>query len=251
MEGRDFTLRHAEAIRDIAARLGLPFIFKSSFDKANRTSGRSARGPGMDEGLSLLDEVRRTLGVAVTTDVHLPEQAAPAAECVDLLQIPAFLCRQTDLLLACAATGRPVNVKKGQFLSPWELASAVEKLRDGGAVGVIQTERGTSFGYQNLVVDLRSLAILRAHGAPVVFDATHSVQLPGAGGDRSSGQREFVPVLARAAVAAGVDALFLEVHESPNQALSDGPNMIPLSALEALLASLKRLDELVKSFIDH
>lgn len=215
----------------------LNIVFKGSFDKANRTSLGGPRGTGLDAGLALLDGVKRRYGFPVLTDVHESDQAGPVGRVCDVLQIPAFLCRQTDLLLACAATGRIVNVKKGQFLSPPEMVHVTGKLREGGAREIWQTERGTTFGYQNLVVDMRSFAIMRQNGFPTVFDATHAVQLPGAGGGRSSGQREFVPPLARAALAAGADGLFLETHPDPANAISDGPNMIPLAELPALLAS--------------
>ncbi len=213
----------------------LTVIFKGSFDKANRTSLEGGRGPGLEEGLALLGLIKRDYGFPVLTDIHEREQVHAAALVCDILQIPAFLCRQTDLLLAAAVTGRVVNVKKGQFLSPGEMAHVVGKLRGGGAVEIWQTERGTTFGYQNLVVDMRGFPILKGHGAPVVFDATHSVQLPGAGGGKSSGQREFVPTLSRAALAAGADGLFIETHPDPDNALSDGPNMVPLENLGGLV----------------
>ncbi len=216
-------------------RPDLTLVFKGSFDKANRTSLSGPRGTGLDAGLELLHLVKREFGFPVLTDVHESAQIAPVAEVCDVVQIPAFLCRQTDLLLAAAATGRVVNVKKGQFLSPAEMAHVVGKLRDGGAREIWQTERGTTFGYQNLVVDMRSFALMARHGRPVLFDATHAVQLPGAAGGRSDGQREFVPPLARAALAAGADGLFLETHPDPDRAISDGPNMIPLADLPALL----------------
>lgn len=231
----------ATAIRDVCKQRGTPFVFKSSFDKANRTSIASFRGPGIDEGLRVLDVVRRTVGVPVLTDIHEPWQASVVADVVDVLQIPAFLCRQTDLLLAAGTTGLPVNVKKGQFLAPAEMVHVVRKLEDAGARGIVLTERGSSFGYNNLVVDFRSLPQLRAAGHPVVFDATHSVQLPGAADGRSGGQRQFVPYLARAAVAVGVDGLFMEIHEEPDRAPSDGPNMVPLSELDRLLGDLLAL----------
>jgi 2-dehydro-3-deoxyphosphooctonate aldolase (KDO 8-P synthase) len=213
----------------------LRIVFKGSFDKANRTSLAGPRGTGLDEGLRLLALIKREYGFPVLTDIHETSQVAPVAAVCDVLQIPAFLCRQTDLLLAAAATGRVVNVKKGQFLSPQEMVHVTGKLKQGGAAEVWQTERGTTFGYQNLVVDMRSFAIMKTNGFPTVFDATHSVQLPGAGGGKSSGQREFVPPLAKAALAAGADGLFIETHPNPDQAVSDGPNMVPLSDLAALL----------------
>ncbi len=234
-------LRIAAALQEITSRLGLPFVFKASFDKANRSSYRSYRGPGMREGLDILAHVRKTLGIPVTTDVHEPGQAERAAGVVDILQVPAFLCRQTDLLAACARTGRPVSVKKGQFLSPWDVHHIVEKLRTAGASAVLLIERGSSFGYHDLVVDMRAIDVMRRSGWPVVFDGTHSVQRPGLLGDRSGGCREFVPTLVRAAVAAGADAVFLEVHENPDQAPCDGPNMVPLPAVEPLLASARAI----------
>jgi 2-dehydro-3-deoxyphosphooctonate aldolase (KDO 8-P synthase) len=247
IESRDSVLRHAEKIRDAAARVGVPLIFKCSFDKANRTSIESFRGVGLDEGLKILGEVRRETGVAVLTDVHDAAQAAPVAEVVDVLQTPAFLCRQTDFIVAVASAGKPMNIKKGQFLSPWEMRPVVEKARSVGNHDVMVCERGFAFGYKNLVSDFRSLVILRETGAPVVFDATHSVQLPGGQATSSGGQREFVPYLARAAVAVGVDAIFMEVHEHPDRALSDGPNNWPLDQLEPLLRELRAIDDLVKA----
>ncbi|MEY3211044.1 MAG: hypothetical protein RIT28_1525 [Pseudomonadota bacterium] len=247
VEGRDRTLRIAEGLATMCAARGLGLVFKASFDKANRSAGSSFRGLGVAEGLAVLAEVKATFGLPIVTDVHQPEQAALAAEVADLLQIPAFLCRQTDLLNAAAATGRPVNVKKGQFLAPWDMANVVQKLREAGAAGILLTERGASFGYNNLVVDMRGLAVMRGLGVPVCFDATHSVQIPGGLGDKSGGQREFAPVLARAAVAAGVDAVFMEVHDDPDSALSDGPNMLPLDGLPSLLDTLLRLHAVVRS----
>lgn len=240
IESEDFTLEMACAIRDVCARLGMPYVFKASYDKANRSSVDSYRGPGLDAGLKVLARVREEVGVPVVTDVHEPGHCAPVAEVVDLLQIPAFLCRQTDLLVAAARTGKPVNVKKGQFVSPPEMRNVVRKLEVSGAAGILLAERGSSFGYNNLVVDFRGLAQLREL-APVVFDATHSVQMPGGLGTSSGGQRQYVPVLARAAVAVGVDALFMEIHAEPDRALSDGPNMVPLERLEPLLAELLQL----------
>lgn len=245
IEGEDFSLKMAESIAKICDRLGVQFVFKSSFDKANRTSIGSFRGYGLEEGLRILDRVKTELGLPVLTDIHESHQAATVAEVVDILQIPAFLCRQTDLLLAAAATGRTVNVKKAQFLAPWDMKNVVNKMRQGGAENLLLTERGSCFGYNALVVDFRSLSIMRELGCPVVFDATHSVQIPGGAGDRSSGQREFVPVLARAAAAVGIDALFMEIHENPDQALSDGPNMIRLADLEATLRQILRVREAV------
>ncbi|EPR42194.1 2-dehydro-3-deoxyphosphooctonate aldolase [Desulfovibrio sp. X2] len=238
LESRSLVLEASAAVAEAAARLGLRVIFKSSFDKANRTSVKSYRGPGMKQGLEWLAEARETSGLPVITDIHLPEQAAPVAEVADVLQIPAFLCRQTDLLVAAAATGKVVNVKKGQFLAPWDMRNAVGKLREAGTERIWLTERGASFGYNNLVVDFRSIPIMKAFGHPVVFDATHSVQLPGGQGQCSGGQREHVPTLARAAVAAGAGGVFLEVHPNPDKALCDGPNSWPLDKLLPLLTDL-------------
>ncbi len=238
IEDRVGTIRIARRLRDLTRRLGVPFIFKASFDKANRTSLRSFRGPGVEKGLAILREVRETLGVPVTSDVHCVTQVGPAAEVLDVIQIPAFLCRQTDLLRAAAETGRVVNIKKGQFLAPWDMAPAVEKVREAGARGILLTDRGTSFGYNTLVSDFRSLPVLRRTGCPVIFDASHSVQQPGGLGSASGGQREFIPLLARCAVAAGCDGIFLETHPRPEAALSDGPNMWPLARVPALLETL-------------
>ena len=240
IESRDHCMRMADAIAAVADRLSLPYIFKASFDKANRTSLDSYRGPGIEEGLATLAAVRERAGVAVMTDIHTPDQAAQAGVVVDLLQTPAFLCRQTDLLAAAGATGKPVNVKKGQFLTPQAMTEAAAKVEAGGSGGVLLCERGTSFGYGNLVVDMRSLVEMRALEYPVVFDATHSVQLPSAQGTSSGGDSRFVAPLSRAAAAVGIDALFLEVHDDPENALCDGPNMVPLSELEALLVSALR-----------
>jgi 2-dehydro-3-deoxyphosphooctonate aldolase (KDO 8-P synthase) len=236
IESEEHSLRMAAAISAICAELGIPYIFKASFDKANRTSAKSPRGPGMKEGLRILGEVKRQIGVPVVTDIHEPAQAEPVAQVADLLQIPAFLCRQTDLLLAAAQTGRAINIKKGQFVAPSDMRHAVAKVREGGNQRVSLTERGASFGYNNLVVDMRSLAIMR-NFAPVIFDATHSVQLPSAG-EQSGGQPEFIPLLARAAVAAGIDGLFMEVHDNPAKALSDGANAMDLKNLRGVLAQL-------------
>jgi 2-dehydro-3-deoxyphosphooctonate aldolase (KDO 8-P synthase) len=238
IESEAFTLKMAEQIRKVTDRLGVSFIFKSSFDKANRTSVNSFRGLSMEEGLQVLQKVKTEVGVPVVTDIHESHQAAPVAEVVDVLQIPAFLCRQTDLLLAAAATGKTVNVKKGQFLAPWDMKQVVRKLESGGTNRILLTERGTSFGYNTLVVDFRSLPQMRELGYPVVFDATHSVQMPGGQGDKSGGQRQFVPYLAKAAAAIGIDALFMEIHEDPDNAPSDGPNMIPLAQLEETLTQI-------------
>ena len=231
IEGESFMLDVATRLRDIAAKAGVPFIFKSSYDKANRTSIRSYRGPGLLRGLEILQKIKDVVGVPILSDVHAVEEVEPAAEVLDVLQIPAFLCRQTDLVVAAARTGKPVNVKKGQFLAPWDTQNIVEKVRSVGNDQVLLTERGASFGYNNLVADMRSLVIMRSFDVPVVFDATHSVQLPGGAGTASSGQREFVPHLARAAVATGCDALFMEIHPDPDQAPSDGPNMLRLEDL--------------------
>lgn len=246
VESRAHALETAAALQEIFAAAGMAFLYKSSFDKANRSSQTSFRGVGMTEGLAILAEVRERLGVPVLTDVHTPEQAAPAAEAVDMLQTPALLCRQTDLITAVAATGKPVNIKKGQFLAPWEMENVLRKARSTGNERICLCERGTCFGYGNLVVDMRGLEQMKRSGAPVIFDATHSVQLPGALGDRSGGQREFVPVLARAAVAVGVAGLFMEVHPDPDKAPCDGPNMLALRDLPPLLAQLKKIDWLVK-----
>lgn len=246
IESQQQALETAQALKDITAAVGMPLIYKSSFDKANRTSHSSYRGPGIGAGLAILQRVRQDIGVPVLSDVHEVEQVAPAAEVLDVMQIPAFLCRQTDLLLAAGRTGKAVNVKKGQFLAPWDMQHVAQKVGSTGNQDVLLTERGTSFGYNNLVVDMRALAIMRTFGYPVVFDATHSVQLPGGAGTTSSGQRQFVPALARAAVSVGVDALFMEVHPDPDQAPSDGPNMLKLADLPALLAQVRAIDTLMR-----
>ena len=246
IENEKLCLQVAGALKKTCARLGIFYVFKASFDKANRTSARSFRGPGLDEGLRVLGKVRAEFGVPVLTDVHTETQAAIAGEVVDILQIPAFLCRQTDLIEAAAITGRIINLKKGQFLSPGEMGQVAEKARRAGAKKILLTERGTTFGYNNLVADMRSIPILKRSGFPVIFDATHSVQLPGGGGDKSSGQREFAPVLARCALAAGANGLFIETHPRPERALSDGPNMIPLAEMPALLKSFQKLFKAVK-----
>lgn len=248
IESREFALETAKMIADITGELGINALYKSSFDKANRTSGTSFRGPGIQEGLEILAEVRETVGIPVLTDVHTAEQCHLAAKYVDMIQTPAFLCRQTDLIEAAGSCGIPVNIKKGQFLSPPEMVNVAKKAHAaGGHDRVTVCERGASFGYNNLVVDMRGLAQMRETGCPVVFDATHSVQLPGGKGDSSGGQREFVPVLARAAVAAGVSGLFMETHPDPANAKSDGPNAVPTHELKALLSTLKQIDECVKS----
>jgi 2-dehydro-3-deoxyphosphooctonate aldolase (KDO 8-P synthase) len=257
IESRQMALDTAGQLREITTALGIPFIYKSSYDKANRSSGKTPRGPGIDKGLEILADVRRQIGVPVLTDVHTEEEIAAVAAVVDVLQTPAFLCRQTDFIEAVARCGKPVNIKKGQFLAPGDMKQVVAKARaaiiakagsaDAGTDSILVCERGVSFGYNNLVSDMRSLAIMRETGCPVVFDATHSVQLPGGQGSSSGGQREFVPVLARAAVAAGVAGVFMETHPNPEQALSDGPNAWPLAKMQALLETLRDLDALVKS----
>jgi 2-dehydro-3-deoxyphosphooctonate aldolase (KDO 8-P synthase) len=248
LESRAHAFDMAAALKDIAARLKIGFVYKTSFDKANRTSAKSARGIGLDKALAIFAELREKLGVAVLTDVHEPAQCARVAEAADVLQIPAFLCRQTDLLVAAAKTGRAINVKKGQFLAPWDMANVVEKITGAGNRNVLVTERGVSFGYNTLVSDMRALPVLAKNtGAPVIFDATHSVQQPGGQGSSSGGEREYVPVLARAAVAVGVAGLFIETHEDPHRAPSDGPNMIPLAQMEPLLKRLMQFDALAKS----
>ncbi|HEU4518139.1 MAG TPA: 3-deoxy-8-phosphooctulonate synthase [Microvirga sp.] len=248
MESRAHALEMASALKEMTARLGIGLVYKSSFDKANRTSASSARGIGLDSALSIFAEVKERLGLPVLTDVHGNDQCAPVAEVVDVLQIPAFLCRQTDLLVAAARTGRAVNVKKGQFLAPWDMTNVARKVTGAGNPNVMVTERGASFGYNTLVSDMRALPIMaEATGAPVIFDATHSVQQPGGRGETSGGQLEFVPVLARAAVAVGVAGLFIETHQDPDRAPSDGPNMVPLRRMEPLLAQLKAFDALAKA----
>ncbi len=249
IESRDMAFETAGALKEICAELGIPFIYKSSYDKANRSSGKSYRGMGMEKGLEILADVKKQLGVPVLTDVHAIDEIPAVAAAVDVLQTPAFLCRQTDFIHAVAASGRPVNIKKGQFLAPGDMKNVVDKAREanGGADTIMVCERGASFGYNNLVSDMRSLAIMRETGCPVVFDATHSVQLPGGQGTASGGQREFVPVLARAAVAVGIAGLFMESHPDPAKALSDGPNAWPLPKMKALLATLKEIDALVKA----
>ncbi len=247
VESRELQVETAGRLKEVCGRLGVPLIFKSSYDKANRSSGKSFRGLGMEKGLGVLAEVKRQVGVPVLTDVHTVEEVRPAAEVVDVLQTPAFLCRQTDFIRAAASAGRPVNIKKGQFLSPQEMQNVVDKAREAsGTDNVLVCERGFAFGYGNLVSDMRSLAILRRTGCPVVFDATHSVQLPGGQGTSSGGQREFVPVLARAAVASGIAGLFMETHPKPEAALSDGPNAWPLELIAPLLETLVELDRSVK-----
>jgi 2-dehydro-3-deoxyphosphooctonate aldolase (KDO 8-P synthase) len=241
VESEKLCLQVAEQLRNACAKNGVFYIFKASYDKANRTSGRSFRGPGLEKGLSILAKVGKEIGVPVLTDVHTEEQARATAEVADILQIPAFLCRQTDLIHAAVRTTRILNVKKGQFLSPAEMGQVIAKAKETGGNRLMITERGTTFGYNNLVADMRSIAIMRRFGCPVVFDATHSVQLPGGGGDKSSGQREFAPVLARCAIAAGVNGLFIETHPQPDKALSDGPNMIPLGEMPELIRGFAKL----------
>ena len=248
IESRQMAFDTAGQLKEICAALGIPFLYTSSYDKANRSSSKSFRGLGMEQGLDILADVKKQIGVPVLTDIHAEDEITAVASVVDVLQTPAFLCRQTDFIQACAASGKPVNIKKGQFLAPGDMKQVVAKAREanGGADSIMVCERGASFGYNNLVSDMRSLAIMRETDCPVVFDATHSVQLPGGQGDRSGGQREFVPVLARAAVAVGVAGLFMETHPDPARALSDGPNAWPLDQMKSLLATLKEIDALVK-----
>lgn len=247
LESRDHGLEVAQALKEIAGRLGVGLVFKTSFDKANRTSAQSQRGMGLAESLPVFAEIRETTGLPVLTDIHTADQCAPVAEAVDVLQIPAFLCRQTDLLIAAAKTGKVINVKKGQFLAPWDMKNVIGKLLAAGNPNVLATERGTSFGYNTLVSDFRGLPTMAAFGSPVIFDATHSVQQPGGQGTTSGGQREFVPILARAAAAVGVAGIFMETHPDPDNAPSDGPNMIPLGEFEALVSELMAFDKLSKS----
>jgi 2-dehydro-3-deoxyphosphooctonate aldolase (KDO 8-P synthase) len=247
IESKESALGHAARLKEIADRVGVPYIFKSSYDKANRSSVKSYRGPGLEKGLEILAEVKHKFGVPVLTDVHEKEQIGPAKAVVDILQIPAFLCRQTDFVIAVAQSGKVVNVKKGQFLAPWDMANVAQKILSTGNDQILLTERGVSFGYNNLVSDMRSLAVMGELGYPVVFDATHSLQLPGGLGHASGGERKFIPYLARAGVAAGIDALFMEVHEDPDHALSDGPNSLPLADFEALLRVVKDIDGIIKS----
>ncbi len=246
IEGEEFTLQLAEGIRNIAARVGMPLIFKASFDKANRTSKDGFRGPGMDEGLRILQRVKNEIGLPVVTDIHESNQVSAVAEVADILQTPAFLCRQTDFIEAVARAGKPVNIKKGQFLAPWDMKHVLEKAQATGNNQIMLCERGASFGYNNLVSDMRSLLVMKEFGAPLVFDATHSVQQPGGLGGATGGNREHVPGLSQAAVATGVAALFMEVHPDPDNAMSDGPNSLALADLEALLNRLKRIDEVIK-----
>lgn len=245
LESEELARRTAGHVQEVAARLGISYVFKASFDKANRTSLDSFRGPGLEEGLAILSRIRDEFGVPVISDIHETLQVEPAAAVLDILQIPAFLCRQTDLLVAAARTGKVLNIKKGQFLAPWDMEYVVGKVRASGGSAVCLTERGASLGYNNLVVDMRSLPIMRSMGCPVIYDATHSVQLPGGAGGSSGGQRQFIPPLTRAAVAAGVDGIFMEVHPDPDRALCDGPNSLPLEDLEPLLRSVLAIHELV------
>ena len=249
LEGLERSLYIGREIKAITQRLGIPYVFKASFDKANRSAFNSFRGPGLEKGLEILAKIKKELDVPVITDIHTEAQAKPAAEVVDILQIPAFLCRQTDLVYQAALTGKPVNVKKGQFLSPKDMRNVVDKILEGGNSNIMLTERGASFGYNNLVVDMRSFPIMRSFGYPVVFDATHSVQIPGGLGTASSGNREYVEYLTRAAVGAGVDALFMEVHDNPEEALSDGPNMVYLDKLEDLLKDALSIYSIVKKHL--
>ncbi|HEX9662847.1 MAG TPA: 3-deoxy-8-phosphooctulonate synthase [Candidatus Binatia bacterium] len=246
IESRDSALEHAARLKEAADRVGVPFIFKSSYDKANRSSVTSYRGPGLAKGLEILAEVKSKVGVAILSDVHEKEQVGPAKEVIDILQIPAFLCRQTDFVIAVAESGKVVNVKKGQFLAPWDMVNIAQKILSTGNDQILLTERGVSFGYNNLVSDMRSLVVMGELGYPVVFDATHSLQLPGGLGHASGGERKFIAHLARAGVAVGIDALFMEVHEDPDRALSDGPNSLPLAEFEALLRVVKEIDAIAK-----
>lgn len=246
IESKESALRHAAALKERADRVGVPYIFKASYDKANRSSVDSFRGLGLDKGLAILAEVKAKIGVPVLTDVHETAQVAAVKDVADILQIPAFLCRQTDFVAAVAQSGRVVNVKKGQFLAPWDMRNVIDKILSTGNQQILVTERGASFGYNNLVSDMRSLVVMREMGYPVVFDATHSLQLPGGLGNASGGERKYIPALARAGVATGIDALFMEVHENPDQALSDGPNSLALENFEALLRKVKEIDALVK-----
>ncbi len=247
IESEAHALRMARILSKLARDCGIPYVFKSSFDKANRTSIESFRGPGLEEGLRVLRAVKSEVGVPVLSDIHEPAQAEEAAEVLDIIQVPAFLCRQTDLLVAAGRTGRAINIKKGQFLSPWEMRHAIDKVRSAGNEKILVTERGTAFGYQNLVVDFRSLVVMRGFGYPVIMDATHSVQHPGGLGDRSGGDAEFIPYLARAAAAVGIDALFCEVHDDPESAKSDGPNSLPLGTVERLLRDIVSIDSIVRN----
>ncbi len=246
LESEDLARQVAQEMQEICARLGFSYVFKASFDKANRTSLDSYRGPGLEKGLRILQRIREEMQIPVISDIHDLSQVQPAAEVLDILQIPAFLCRQTDLLVAASRTGKPINLKKGQFVSPWDMTNAIDKIRAGGDSRVMLVERGSCFGYNNLVVDMRSLPVMRSYDCPVIFDATHSVQLPGGAGGASGGQREFVAPLARAAVAVGIDGLFMEIHPDPDHALCDGPNSMPLDAMEDLLTIIARIRNVVE-----
>ena len=245
IESEEVIRETVAGLKEITSRLGIPYVFKASFDKANRTSLSSYRGPGLADGLDLLGRIKEEFDVPVISDIHEPNQAAEAAKVLDIIQIPAFLCRQTDLLVAAAKTGKPLSIKKGQFLSPWDMENAVAKVRDSGNDRIMLTERGIMYGYNNLVVDMRALPVMRGLGCPVIYDATHSVQLPGGAGGSSGGQREFIPPLTRAAVAAGIDGLFMEIHPNPDKALCDGPNSMPLGEVEELLRKLIKIHEVV------
>lgn len=247
IESEELVMQVAEQVKEITTKLGIPYVFKASFDKANRSSIHSNRGPGLEKGLEILAKVKERYGLPVTSDVHESYQAEAAGEVLDILQIPAFLCRQTDLLVAAAKTGKIVNVKKGQFLAPWDMKNVVTKLEESDAKGILLTERGSTFGYNNLVVDMRSLVTMGELGAPVVFDATHSVQIPGGNGTTTGGKREFVPYLSQAAAAVGISSIFMEVHPNPDEAWSDGPNMVKLHELEEVLKPIKAIDEIVKN----
>ena len=249
IDGNEKTIRTAERLKEIASESSIPLIFKSSYDKANRTSLRSYRGPGILEGLSILNEVKMKVGIPILSDIHRFEEIDQAAQVLDVLQIPAFLCRQTDFIIEAAKTGKVINIKKGQFLAPWDMKNIIEKVESVGNEKILLTERGTSFGYNNLVADMRSLPIMRGFGYPVVFDATHSIQLPGGKGTASDGQIEFVPVISRAAVAVGIDAIFMEVHEYPDRALCDGPNSISLDSLPELLTQIRKIDNIIKGHL--
>ena len=246
IESKEHAINHAGMIKDICNKLNINFVYKSSFDKANRSSLKSSRGVGFENGLSILSEVKKSLNLPVLTDVHETHQCKDVKEIVDIIQIPAFLCRQTDLLIAAAKTGKIINVKKGQFLAPWDMSNVIKKIEDSGNKNILITERGASFGYNTLVSDMRALPIMSKFGFPIVFDATHSVQQPGGMGEKSGGQREFVPYLARAAIAVGVGAIFMETHEDPDNAPSDGPNMVPLNQVKTLLKKLTEIDKIVK-----
>ncbi|MEK4566284.1 3-deoxy-8-phosphooctulonate synthase [Alkalihalobacillus sp. FSL R5-0424] len=248
IESEDLVMKTAETIKEITTKLNIPYVFKASFDKANRSSIHSERGPGIEKGLEILAKVKKEFGLPVTSDIHEASQAEQAGEVLDIIQIPAFLCRQTDLLVAAANTGKIINVKKGQFLAPWDMKNVVTKLQETGNEQILLTERGSTFGYNNLVVDMRSLITMNELGVPVVFDATHSVQIPGGNGTTTGGKREFVPHLSRAAASIGVSSIFMEVHPNPDEAMSDGPNMVKLHELEEVLKPIKQIDQLIKNY---